>query len=101
MTSAAASAFATHTFRPVIRYPALVRTALVFWFAASVPASGSDKANAPIASPAARRRSHCSLCGARPACAISSATRQLVTESDTATVALARAIASMASAQLT
>ena len=54
-----------------------------------MPASGSDSAKAPIASPLASWRSHRSRCWSRPACAISSATSELVTDSDTATVALA------------
>ena len=70
----AASALATHTFRPVIRYPSPERTARVCWLAASVPASASDKANAPIASPLASRGSQCRLCDAVPAYPISSLT---------------------------
>ena len=42
-------------------------TALVSWLAASVPASGSDSAKAPMASPFASLRSHCSRCASRPA----------------------------------
>jgi hypothetical protein len=42
--------------------------------------------------------SQASRCGSRPACAITSATSELVTDSETATVALARAMASIASA---
>jgi hypothetical protein len=99
----ATSAFATHTLRPRIRQRLSSLTAVVCWLAASVPAPASDNANAPIVCPAESRFSQrsCSAFGVPDAvdraCSMSSATREFVTTSDTATVALARATASMAS----
>jgi hypothetical protein len=94
----AASAFATHTLRPVIRYPSPSRTAVVRCCPASVPALGSDNAKAPSAWPDASRRSHPSRWLGLPKRATSSATRELFTARMTASVALARAISSMARA---
>ena len=75
---------------------------------ASRPSSAGWRRRCPRRAPTARRRRSprrspaCAASapsGARvPACARSSATSELVTDSDTATVALARATASMASA---
>ena len=50
-----------------------------------------------MAAPVASLRSHCSFCGPRPVYATSSATSELVTDRAAATVALARAMASIAS----
>jgi hypothetical protein len=63
-----------------------------------VPASGSDSANAPIDCPLASFFSQLACSALEVPCSISSATSELVTTSETATVALACAIASIASA---
>ena len=54
------------------------------------PASGSDSANAPIASPEASRRSHCSFCAAPAGVRDQLGDERVVDDSETATVALGR-----------
>ena len=69
--------------------------AVVSWLAASVPAFSSDSANTPTASPVASGRSHSRRCASVPKRRSTSATSELLTLRITATVALARATASM------
>jgi hypothetical protein len=97
-TTSAASAFATQTLRPSRRNPPRSGRAVVAWFAASDPACASDSANAPIAAPDASGRSHRSTCVSDPNWSSGSATSELLTVRITASVALACAIASTASA---
>ena len=98
-TRSAAAAHVTHVLRPVSRNPPPGSdAAAVCWLAASVPASSSDNANAPTRSPLASRGSHVRFWSSLPNRSNGSLTSELLTTRMTASVALARAISSSASA---
>ena len=71
---------------------------MVSWLAASDPASSSDSAKAPSASPLASRRSQLCFWASDPNASSGSATSELFTATITASTALARASSSIASA---